>query len=77
MNSSLGHKILIAVEARKSFPFFDPKNEIITTQMQAVYIFLIPEMAEEYFYCHANRQSLLSMQVFQISSLPAPKSLFR
>lgn len=43
--------------------------------MQAFYILIIPEMTEEHFCCHANRQSLLSMQVFQFPALPAPESL--
>lgn len=44
--------------------------------MQTFYILVIPEMAEERFYRHANRQSLLRMQVFQLPALPAPESLF-
>lgn len=45
--------------------------------MQGFYILVIPEMAEEHFYCHANRKYLLSIQLFQPPALPAPESLFR
>jgi len=74
VNSSLGCKILIAVQARKLFPFSDPKDYIIAIQMQAFSVLVIPEMAKE---CHADRQSLLSMQVFKLPALSEPENLFR